>query len=149
MYYFAGMGQQEFVKKLLREWTSNVFKDGYTNHNFYWYGKEPGQWSDDGLWLLQALDRYVSLTGDYDFLKEEVVMAETYETPDEAMKAVKEGRGEKRTILETIKAIITYSAKISVGSHGIPLIDRADWNDCLRVDPDFLPAAKKLEAYKE
>ena len=149
MYYFAGMGQQEFVKKLLREWTSNVFPDGYTNHNFYWYGKEPGQWSDDGLWLLQALDRYVSLTGDYDFLKEEVVMAETYETPDEAMKAVKEGRGQKRTILETIKAIITYSAKISVGAHGIPLIDRADWNDCLRVDPDFLPAGKKLEVYKE
>jgi cellobiose phosphorylase len=72
-------------------------------------------------------------------------MAETYETPDEAMKAVKEGRGQKRTILETIKAIITYSAKISVGAHGIPLIDRADWNDCLRVDPDFLPAGKQFK----
>ncbi len=149
MYYFAGMGQQEFVKKLLREWTSNVFEDGYTNHNFYWYGKEPGQWSDDGLWLLQALDRYVSLTGDYDFLKEQIVIAQTYDTPEEAMKAVKEGRGNKRTILETIKAIITYSAKISVGAHGIPLIDKADWNDCLRVDPDFLPGKDKIKAYKE
>ena len=148
MYYFAGMGQQEFVKKLLREWTSNVFPDGYTNHNFYWYGKEPGQWSDDGLWLLQALDRYVSLTGDYDFLKEEIVMARKYDTPEEAMAAVKAGIGEKRTILDTIKAIITYSAKISVGAHGIPLIDKADWNDCLRVDPDFLQADKKIEAYK-
>ena len=148
MYYFAGMGQQEFVKKLLREWTSNVFPEGYTNHNFYWYGKEPGQWSDDGLWLLQALDRYVSLTGDYDFLKEEIVMARKYDTPEEAMAAVKAGAGDKRTILETIKAIITYSAKISVGAHGIPLIDKADWNDCLRVDPDFLQADKKIEAYK-
>ncbi|MBR3533234.1 MAG: glycosyl transferase [Clostridiales bacterium] len=148
MYYFAGMGQQEFVKKLLREWTGNVFPEGFTNHNFYWYGKEPGQWSDDGLWLLQALDRYVSLTGDYDFLKEEVVMAREYDTPEEALKAVKTGAGDKRTILDTIKAIITYSAKISVGSHGIPLIDKADWNDCLRVDPDFLPGKKKIEEYK-
>ena len=149
MYYFAGMGQQEFVRKLLREWIGNVFEDGYTNHNFYWYGKEPGQWSDDGLWLLQALDRYVSLTGDYDFLKEEIVIARSYDTPEEAMKAVKTGEGKKRTVLETIKAIITYSAKISVGSHGIPLIDKADWNDCLRVDPDFLQADRKIKEYKE
>lgn len=135
MYYFVGMGQQEFVKKLLREWISNVFEDGYANHNFYWKGKEPGWWSDDALWLLQALDRYVSLTGDYDFLKEEIAVAGS--------------EGKKRSILNTIKAIILYSSKISVGKHGIPLIDRADWNDCLRVDPDCIGGAAKIEAYKE
>lgn len=135
MYYFVGMGQQEFVKKLLREWISNVFEDGYANHNFYWKGKEPGWWSDDALWLLQALDRYVSLTGDYDFLKEEIAVAGS--------------EGAKRSILNTIKAIITYSSKVSVGKHGIPLIDRADWNDCLRVDPDCIGGAAKIEAYKE
>lgn len=137
MYYFAGMGETEFVKKLLREWASNVFEDGYANHNFYWKGKEPGWWSDDALWLLQALDRYVSLTGDYDFLKEELDVARA------------EGEAPmKRSILETIKAIITYSAKISVGKHGVPLIDRADWNDCLRVDPDCVGGAVKIEKYK-
>ena len=134
MYYFVGMGQQEFVKKLLREWISNVFEDGYANHNFYWKGKEPGWWSDDALWLLQALDRYVSLTGDYDFLKEEISVAGS--------------EGAKRSILNTIKAIILYSSKISIGKHGIPLIDRADWNDCLRVDPDCIGGAAKIEAYK-
>ena len=138
MYYFAGMGQTEFVKKLLREWAGNVFTDGYANHNFYWTGKEPGWWSDDALWLLQALDRYVKLTGDYDFLKEEITVAVA---PGEEPK--------KRPLLETIKAIITYSAKISVGNHGIPLIDRADWNDCLRVDPDCIGGALKIEQYKE
>lgn len=135
MYYFCSMGQDEFVKKLLREWISNVHMDGYANHNFYWVGKEPGWWSDDALWLLQALDRYVSLTADYAFLQEEISVAGT--------------EGEKRSILNTIKAIITYSAKISVGNHGIPLIDRADWNDCLRVDPDCISGAAKIEAYKE
>ncbi len=135
MYYFAGMGEIEFVKKLLREWISNIFKDGYANHNFYWKGKEPGFWSDDALWLLQALDRFISLTGDYDFLKEELPIAGE--------------DGEKRSILDTIKAVFTYSAKISVGKHGIPLIDRADWNDCLRVDPDCVGGAEKIESYKE
>ncbi|MEE3352149.1 MAG: hypothetical protein VZR13_07055 [Saccharofermentanaceae bacterium] len=134
MYYFAGMGEVEFIKKLLREWISNIHEDGFANHNFYWKGKEPGWWSDDALWLLQALDRFISLTGDYDFLKEELPVAGE--------------EGKKRSILETIKAVFTYSYKISVGAHGIPLIDRADWNDCLRVDPDCIGGADKIEAYK-
>jgi len=135
MYYFAGMGQIEFVKKLIREWAGNVALDGYANHNFYWTGKEPGWWSDDSLWLLQALDRYVSLTGDYAFLQEELPVAGT--------------DGEKRSLLETISAIITYSFRISVGRHGLPLIDRADWNDCLRVDPDCQSGPEKIGNYRK
>ena len=135
MYYFAGMGQIEFVKKLLREWAANVAYDGFANHNFYWTGKEPGWWSDDSLWLLQALDRYVSLTGDYDFLCEELPIAGM--------------ESEKRSLLDTIRAIITYSYRISVGRHGLPLIDRADWNDCLRVDPDCTSGPEKILNYKK
>ncbi|MCR5060312.1 MAG: glycosyl transferase [Saccharofermentans sp.] len=151
MYYMAGMDQTDFVKKLLREWSENVFEDGYANHNFYWTGKEPGWWSDDALWLLQALDRYVGLTGDYDFLNEQFKIAGTATIdPKLAGKGSSADDGSKtRTLLETIKAIITYSAKISVGKHGIPLIDRADWNDCLRVDPDCIGGAVKIEKYKE
>ncbi|HOO60852.1 MAG TPA: glycosyl transferase [Bacillota bacterium] len=134
MYYFAGMGQIDFVKKLLREWAGNIFRDGYANHNFYWTGKEPGWWSDDALWLLQALDRFISLTGDYDFLKEELPIA---------------GEDAKRSLLDTIKAVFNYSNNISVGKHGIPLIDRADWNDCLRVDPDCIGGAEKMTKYRE
>lgn len=135
MYYFAGMGKADFVKKLITEWIENVYEDGYANHNFYWKGKEPGKWSDDALWLLQALDRYVNLTGDYEFIKTEFKIAGT--------------EGKKRTVLETIKAILTYSAFISVGKHGLPLIDMADWNDCLRMDPDFIDGPTKIAKYKE
>ncbi len=150
MYYMAGMDQTEFVKKLLREWAENVFEEGYANHNFYWVGKEPGWWSDDALWLLQAIDRYVGLTGDYDFLKEQFKIAGTGTVEIREGRAPGEDDGSKtRTLLETIKAIITYSAKISVGKHGIPLIDRADWNDCLRVDPDCVGGAVKIEQYKQ
>ncbi|MBP5260785.1 MAG: glycosyl transferase [Clostridiales bacterium] len=150
MYYMAGMNQTDFVKKLLREWSENVFDEGYANHNFYWVGKEPGWWSDDALWLLQALDRYVGLTGDYDFLNEQFKIAGTGTVEIREGRAPGENDGSRtRTLLETIKAIITYSAKISVGKHGIPLIDRADWNDCLRVDPDCIGGADKIKAYKE
>jgi len=150
MYYMAGMNQTDFVKKLLREWSENVFEEGYANHNFYWVGKEPGWWSDDALWLLQALDRYVGLTGDYDFLNEQFKIAGTGTVEIREGRAPGENDGSRtRTLLETIKAIITYSAKISVGKHGIPLIDRADWNDCLRVDPDCIGGADKIKAYKE
>jgi len=135
MYYFSGMGQTEFVKKLIREWAGNVAMDGYAYHNFYWTGKEPGWWSDDALWLLQALDRYVSLTGDYEFMKEELPVAGT--------------AGGKRSLLQTISAIITYSYRISAGKHGLPLIDRADWNDCLRVDPDYISGPDKIALYRK
>ncbi|GEM_PF-116239 len=134
MYYFIGMGQQSLVKDLLREWTSMVFEFGYAYHNFFWKGKEPGKWSDDALWLFQAFDRYVQMTGDIDFLKEECVIAGS--SPPK-----------KRPIIATLKAIIRYSSEISVGKHGLPLLDNADWNDCLKLDPDHLDGIEKEKSY--
>ncbi len=131
MYYFVGMGKVDLVKHLLLEWICNVHKMGYANHNFYWTGKEPGVWSDDSLWLLQALDRYAKLTGDYQFFYEECPMAD----------------GGSRRIIDTMMAIVTYSGKISIGKNGLPLIDRADWNDCLKVDEDYISGTKKEEKY--
>ena len=64
-------------------------------------------------------------------------------------KKTKKDAGIKRPLIDTVKAIIVYSCRISVGKHGIPLIDRADWNDCLRVDPDSISGADKIEKYKE
>ncbi len=141
MYYFAGMGRTDFVKEMLAGWIENVYEDGYTNHNFYWIGKEPGWWSDDGLWLLQALDRYLGLTDDYAFLEQEFVMAGT--------RVKKTDAGVKRKLKDTVKAILLYSGRVSLGKHGIPLIDRADWNDCLRVDPDCISGKDKVAEYKE
>ena len=63
MYYFVAMGMADFVKQLLKEWCSMVFELGYAYHNFFWEGKEPGRWSDDALWFIQAVYRYITLTG--------------------------------------------------------------------------------------
>ncbi|MCX7821061.1 MAG: hypothetical protein N2258_05230 [Brevinematales bacterium] len=134
MYYFVGMGKPDLVKKLLKEWASKVFELGYAYHNFFWVGKEPGKWSDDALWFVQAVYRYVNLTRDFDFLKEETEIAGKEKT-------------QTRPIYKTIEAIIQYSAFISVGKHGLPLLDRADWNDCLRIDRDSLEGPEKEKIY--
>lgn len=130
MYYFFSMGEAGFVKELLIQWIEKVLEGGYCYHNFFWVGKEAGKWSDDGLWLVQAVYRYVEYTKDYEFLNE------LHEIPETG--------GKKRSVYDTLKAIINYSGRISTGLHGLPLIDFADWNDCLKVDPDYLSAKDKL-----
>lgn len=134
MYYFVGMGRSGLVKSLLKEWTGMVFELGYAYHNFFWVGKEPGKWSDDALWLVQAVYRYVMLTGDIEFLDESCPVA---------------GQETSRPVFETLKAIIVYSGKISVGRHGLPLLDFADWNDCLKLDDTYLNGPAKEERYRK
>ncbi len=129
MYYFIAMGEVEYTKDLLREWIEKVFDFGYCYHNFFWQGKEAGKWSDDGLWLVQAVYRFVQYTGDMGFLEEQFKIPET--------------SGRKRTVYETLKAIIRYSGIVSIGNHGLPLIDYADWNDCLKVDTNYLTGPQK------
>ena len=135
MAYFCSAGLETFVKELIKQWGANVYRFGYTNHNFYWEGKEAGQWSDDGLWFAQCAARYVQMTGDTAFLDERCAVA------GEA--------GETRSVLDTVMAVFAYSGEVSVGKHGLPLLDRADWNDCLRLDADFVTGAGKESVYRE
>lgn len=136
MYYFLSMGMDWFVKDQLKEWGAQIFEIGYANHNFYWEGKEPGKWSDDALWFIQAVSRYVHYTGDYALLDEACPIAGT--------SPVRE-----RPIFETIQAVLRYSGLISVGKHGLPLLDLADWNDCLKLDTDCIDGPTKERKYKE
>ena len=133
LYYIIGMGADGLAREMLGNWISNVHEMGYANHNFYHTGKEPGMCSDDGLWLIQAIFRYISLTGDTGFLNAEFPVA---------------GSDKTRTLWETLQAIVTYSGKISVGKHGLPLLDKADWNDCLKLDDDWINGPEKEKRYK-
>ncbi len=133
LYYIIGMGENKLAREMLSNWISNVHEMGYANHNFYHVGKEPGMCSDDGLWLIQAIFRYVSLTGDINFLKEEFPIASSEK---------------KRSVLDTMLAVVTYSGEISIGKHGIPLLDKADWNDCLKLDNDWIDGPEKEKQYK-
>ncbi|MBQ6654558.1 MAG: hypothetical protein IJM79_03435 [Erysipelotrichaceae bacterium] len=132
MYYLHAEGKDELVRELLSSWIVNVFELGYAYHNFTTRGKEPGMCSDDQLWLVQAIYRYVRLSGDSEFLKKEFPMA---------------GSDKTRRLIDTLKAILIYSGRISVGRHGLPLLDKADWNDTLRLDKGVLDGPDKEELY--
>lgn len=134
LYYLSAMGNAALAKDMISEWVKNVYEYGYANHNFYWWGNGAGDCSDDQLWLMQAVYRYVCHTGDIGFLDEEYQIA---------------GSDKKRTVFDTMMAAIEYSAKISVGKHGLPVLDHADWNDCLKLDEDSISAPEKFELYKK
>ena len=135
MYYLSAMGEDELIKELLSNWIRNVFKMGYAYHDFTFEGKEPGDCSDDQLWLVQAVYRYVKLTGDWEFLSCQYPMAGE--------------EGKTRSLWDTLMAILTYSGCISVGKHGLPLLDKADWNDTLRLDKEVMKGPEKERAYLE
>ena len=133
IYYMVAMGNADLARDMLSRWAQNVYEFGYANHNFYYGGNGAGGCSDDQLWLLQGVYRYITLTGDTDFLDAEYPIA---------------GSDKTRTLFETLRAIITYSGKISVGEHGLPLLDGADWNDCFCLDPDAIGGAEKERRYR-
>ena len=72
--------------------------------------------SDDALWLVPSICEFVRETGDFSFL-------------DQVFGYADGGQG---TVLEHMEKILAFSAK-QIGSHGICLGLRADWNDCLNL----------------
>jgi cellobiose phosphorylase len=82
--------------------------------------------NDDPLWLILAAGAYVRETGDLDVLDEPVPFADAGDVP--------------RPLLEHLRRALGRSTRMR-GPNGLPLIGRADWNDCLNLncfsrDPD-------------
>ena len=78
-----------------------------------------GNFNDDPLWLILATVAYITETGDFNILEEEVPF-----NNDETKKA---------TLMEHLKRSF-YHVVNNLGPHGLPLIGRADWNDCLNLN---------------
>ncbi|GAB6090563.1 GH36-type glycosyl hydrolase domain-containing protein [Spirochaeta dissipatitropha] len=127
--FFCASGQDTVVQQLILNWASHLHPFGYADHNFYWEGKESGEWSDDALWLHQAVGRYIRLTGDESILSMKV--------------------REKISLFQLLVNALRYSTEISIGVHGIPLLDRADWNDCLKLDQNYHSGPEKEKIREE
>jgi cellobiose phosphorylase len=75
--------------------------------------------NDDPAWLVLAVAAYLKETGDLAILD---VPVEYDNTP-----------GSERPLLDHLKRAIDYTLE-RLGPHGLPLIGRADWNDCLNLN---------------
>lgn len=100
------------------------FKDGSTYHQYQPLTKRGnadigGGFNDDPLWLVGAVAQYIKETGDATILDEE--------TP------FNNEPGSEVPLFEHLKASINHTI-LNKGPHGLPLIGRADWNDCLNLN---------------
>ncbi len=75
--------------------------------------------NDDPLWLVLAITAYVKETGDYSVLHEQV----PYDNV----------AGSEAPFYDHLRRSVNYTLE-RLGPHGLPLIGRADWNDCLNLN---------------
>jgi cellobiose phosphorylase len=75
--------------------------------------------NDDPLWLVLSVAAYIKESGDWDILNESVPYDNT--------------PGTEESLYEHLHRSIQYTIDRR-GPHGLPLIGRADWNDCLNLN---------------
>jgi cellobiose phosphorylase len=75
--------------------------------------------NDDPLWLILAVAAYVKEMGDREILDEQV----PYDNE----------QGTETSLYEHLRRALAYTVD-RLGPHGLPLIGRADWNDCLNLN---------------
>lgn len=96
--------------------------------------------NDDPLWLIFGTVAYLKETGDFSILDEMVPFDNV--------------PGSEKTLLEHLLISFSFTGS-HLGPHGLPLIGRADWNDCLNLncfstnpDESFQTTENKSEGSK-
>ena len=78
-----------------------------------------GGFNDDPLWLIAATCAYLRETGDYSILDEKCAWDSDFT--------------DAQPLQEHLRRSFHYTIT-HIGPHGLPLIGRADWNDCLNLN---------------
>ena len=86
-------------------------------------GESPRYYSDDHLWIIQAVAAYVKETGDVAFLHEIIPFYEKDENGNPL---------ESAKVLEHLRRAIEFT-RSDTGAHGLPLLGFADWNDTVNL----------------
>lgn len=135
----------ERARQRILDIAATQFPDGSCYHQYQPLTKRGNDgvgsgFNDDPLWLLLGVDAYLRETGDLTILDEYVQFNNV--------------TGSEKTLLEHLSISFEYIHG-HLGPHGLPLIGRADWNDCLNLncfstDPDesFQTTENKTEGSK-
>ena len=103
---------------------STQFPDGGCYHQYQPLSKRGnndigGGFNDDPCWLIFGTVAYIKETGDFSILDEMVPFDNQ--------------AGSEVTLFEHLKVSMNHVLN-NLGPHGLPLIGRADWNDCLNLN---------------
>ncbi|MGF1635966.1 MAG: GH36-type glycosyl hydrolase domain-containing protein [Cyclobacteriaceae bacterium] len=103
---------------------STQFEDGGAYHQYQPLTKRGnneigGNFNDDPLWLILSVSAYIKETGDWTILDEEVPFDNNLDN--------------SASLFEHLNRSF-YHVVNNLGPHGLPLIGRADWNDCLNLN---------------
>lgn len=114
----------ERARERIIDIASTQFEDGGAYHQYQPLTKRGNDavgsnFNDDPLWLILSTSAYIKETGDWSILDEMVPFDN-----DESNKA---------TLFEHLKRSFFHVVN-NLGPHKLPLIGRADWNDCLNLN---------------
>ncbi len=114
----------ERARERIIDIASTQFQNGSAYHQYQPLTKKGNAgigsgFNDDPLWLIAAVSAYTRETGDYSILDEIVPF-------DNDMSVA-------QPLMEHLKRSLDFTVTHK-GPHGLPLIGRADWNDCLNLN---------------
>ncbi|MDW7692039.1 hypothetical protein R9C00_15145 [Flammeovirgaceae bacterium SG7u.111] len=114
----------ERARERIFDIASTQFEDGSCYHQYQPLTKRGnaaigGDFNDDPMWLILSTTEYIKETGDFSLLDEMVPFDN-----DESR---------AKTHFDHLK-VSFYHVVNNLGPHGLPLIGRADWNDCLNLN---------------
>ena len=114
----------EKARQRLLDIAATQFPDGSAYHQYQPLTKKGNLavgsgFNDDPLWLIAGTDAYIKETGDFSILMEQVPFDN-----DESL---------SQPLMEHLRRSVTYTMT-HLGPHKLPLIGRADWNDCLNLN---------------
>ena len=135
----------ERARQRILDIAATQFPDGGCYHQYQPLTKRGnndigGGFNDDPLWLLFGTVAYIRETGDFGILEEKVPFDNK--------------PGTEVSLLEHLRVSFAHVTE-NLGPHGLPLIGRADWNDCLNLncfsdnpDESFQTTENKTEGSK-
>lgn len=116
--------EPENARQRIIDIASTQFPDGSCYHQYQPLTKRGNDdigsgFNDDPMWLILGTTAYIKESGDYSILDEQVPFDN-----DESL---------AQSLFNHLTISFNYTIN-NLGPHGLPLIGRADWNDCLNLN---------------